>query len=269
MADTDIVPNEDASLDDVSLIDNQIAPPGDADQSSSTAEEGKDNAAATETDADTNKDTLDAKETEAKVDPATDQQPPEQKREADKALAAREFQNRQRARQEVAEKIDQNYGPKTAAELVDEEGITPEQAEIKALRLEMAYDKQRTAIAELNAGMMSEAVNVTNDFQVFNPNSKEYDKEFTEQVERQYAIAARLEIDEQGIITNAETPLYDFYQSMAKIYSRGASRGSQETQADMATMLSRTEDIGSSTSAATGSETFEEMEARLGDQVIT
>jgi hypothetical protein len=40
------------------------------------------------------------------------------------------------------------------------------QAQIQAMREEMQYNQQRTAIAELNAGMQAEAVNAMNDFPV-------------------------------------------------------------------------------------------------------
>ncbi len=116
--------------------------------------------------------------------------------------------------------------------------------------------------------MQADAVNVTNDFPVFNPNSKEYDPEFTQMVEQQYRQAARLQVDDNNIIVNAEVPLYDFYQQMSNIYGRGASRGQQQGQQEYQQMLSRTENPGGSSSTVSGN-SLSELEERLGNVVIT
>jgi hypothetical protein len=202
---------------------------------------------------------------------------PEQLREEQQARARAEYINRQRTRNQIAEQIDQNFGPKTEEDLIAE-GVDPADAKIQAMREEFAYKEQRAQVAELNAGMQAEAVNAENDFPVYrqhNPDgtkNPDFDPEFTKMVEQQYAVAARLQTqkvtdqygNEQEIVTNAEVPLYDFYKRMADIYSRGTSRGSQQGQADMAAMMSRTENPGGSSSTKSG-DSLEEMEARLGD----
>lgn len=257
-------PDGDAALQDVSLIDNQIAPPTDAPET--PAEQGKDDAAETQD-----------KPEIAKEVPAEGEQPPAEKQEdapdentdqkqRNAEMAQRRIQ--QRTKQDIARQLDESYGPKTQEQLQNE-GLSQEDARYQALREELAYDKQRTEIAELNAGMQIEAVNVVNDFPIFNPKSKNYDPDFATEVEQAYRTAARVQVDDNNIVTNAEIPLYDFYQRMNNIYSRGATKGTQEGQANMAAMLSRTEDIGGSSSTSKGPETFEELEARLGDVVIT
>ena len=264
----DNTPTGDEDFSDISLITNDLTATGE-DTPESTTEEGKDDAVETQ----------DTPSEDVKPETVEGEQPPEetpkvetddkaeQKRQND-AMAQRRIQERQRTRQQVEQKIDETYGPKTQEQL-EEEGLESNDARYEALRQEIAYDKQRASIAELNAGMMSEAVEVANDFSVFNEKSKDYDRDFTAMVEQQYKTAARLQFDEQGIITNAEVPLYDFYKKMNDIYSRGTSRGTEEGQAQALKMQSRTEDIGSSTSTSKGPETLEEMEARLGDVVIT
>jgi hypothetical protein len=180
-----------------------------------------------------------------------------------------ERQQQQRTKQAVAQQLDQTYGPKTEEQLV-QEGYDQRDAQIEALRQEMTYKEQRTQIAELNAGMQVEAVNVTNDFPVFNPNSPDFDPEFTQMVEQQYKQAARLQTDENNIIVNAEVPLYDFYQQMAQIRSQGIARGEQRGQQAYQQMLSRTENPGGSSSTSNkGDESLADLEARLGDAVIT
>lgn len=280
---------------DVSLVDTPIASRSEV-EAAQAAEQGTDNAAAGQEQAKTDDTTAtsDAKATEATdqkpSDKAADQKPegeqqtdeqkaqeqtaqqqqgPAQSKEQREAAAAKAWQDRQRVKQNVANKVDEVYGPKTKDQLV-KEGLTPEQAEVQALREEVAFNNRKAQIAEMNATLNMEAVNVMNEFPVFNPNRPdEYDENFTKQVQDAYAIAARLQTDENGIVLNAEVPLYDFYQRMANIYSRGATKGSQQGQADMAEMMSRTEPVGSSSSAGVkGEESLEDMEARLGDVAI-
>jgi hypothetical protein len=260
----------DADIQDVSLIDNPIAPKTD-DAPSEPAKESQEAAA------DTQDNSTEAAATEAEDTPAPapDEQPeaPAQPSEQDqaeqaKARAQQEYQNRARTRQQVANQLDQTYGPKTEEQLI-EEGYTKQDAQIQALREEMAFQQQRTHIAELNAGLQAEAVNVYNDFPVFNPSSKDYDSEFAQMVEQQYQTAARLQTDESGIVLNAEVPLYDFYQRMNNIYSRGASKGSQQGQQEALQMLARTENVGGSSASGNSSNTLADLEERLGDVVIT
>lgn len=272
MAD-DITPTAptDADIPDVSLVDTPIAPKADA--PSETAEQGTDDAAAASDKPEDDKATSDANGNEAasQDDKQPDQptQTPEEAKAEQNRVAREAFLERQRRRQEIEQQLDQAYGPQSQEDLVDA-GMSVEDARYEALRQEIAYKEQRTQIAELNAGMQAEAVNVTNDFAVFNPNSKEYDETFAQEVQQAYLSAARVQLDERGIVTNAEVPLYDFYKRMAGIYTRGASKGAQDGQAEMAAMLSRTEDtVGGSSSTSGGSESLEDMERRLGDVVIT
>lgn len=117
--------------------------------------------------------------------------------------------------------------------------------------------------------MQAEAVNVVNDYGVFNPKSSDYDEGFTQEVEQAYKTAARLVTDENGIVTNAEIPLYDFYQRMAKIYERGSSKGSaQGTKAALET-LSRVEDTVGGSSSTNKGDSLADLEERLGNFVIT
>jgi hypothetical protein len=182
-------------------------------------------------------------------------------------LAAEAFRNRQRTRANVENTIDQNYAAKSQQDFEDE-GYEPAQAQIEALRAEMAYKEQRTQIAELNAGLQSDAVNIVHDMPVFDPNSKEFDAAFTQQVEAAYKTAARVQADQNGIVLNAEVPLYDFYKQMHDIYSRGNTTGALSQQQANAAMLAATEEPGGSSTTSKGPETLDDMEARLGDVVI-
>lgn len=260
---------EEAEVDiqDVSLLDNDIAPTSDDTPTETPPTQGEDEAGAGQDKQTTEED---------KTIPEGEQTPESQKTEAPATddEAARKAQNeyyarqrileRQRVKETVQEQIDQNYGPKTAEELADE-GLSDSDAKYEALRQEIAYKEERTRIAELNAGMQAEAVNIKADFPVFNPDSPDYDPEFERMVADRYQRDARLQLDENGIVINAEARLYDYYQEMVDIYGRGASKGQTQAQADAQAMMARTENPGGSSSTSKGGDSLAELEERLGD----
>lgn len=289
MAD-DTTVSDDANIPDVSLTNTDIAPKAD-DATGDAADKGKDNAAAPSDAPKPDEAKPDAKDTEAK-DPSgkdepaegdkpaegdqkpVDQAPDDKKPDPNKA--AQEYQSRQRTRQQIAQQLDQHYGPKTAEQLV-EEGLTPEQAAIQALNQKVEFGEQRAQVIELNSNLRNDALEIQNKFPIFRPfnedgtKNPDYDPEFTQMVDEQYLVAARVQTDpETGIVLNAEVPVYDFYQKMAGIYSRGASKGTQQGQREMQEMISRTEDaVGGSPSTTNGGDDLAAMEERLGDVVIT
>lgn len=254
---------------DVSMIDTDFNAPLNPEPSETPVENAEHEGTDTQAD-----------ETDGTEKTSEDEQPSvpeEQKTETDDEAAAQKARNeqyarqriqeRQRTRQNVEQQIEQAYGAKTEQELV-EEGMTEQQAQIEALRQEMQFERQKSHIAELNAGLQAEAVNVTNDFPVFNPNSKDYDPEFAQIVESQYKAASRLQTDDNGIVINADVPLYDFYSQMNTIYNRGATKGQAQGQQEYQQMMSRTENPGGSSSTSKG-DSLAEMEERFGDVVIT
>lgn len=248
---------------DVSLIDTPIAPASDetpkeeptAPQAETTEEEPK------------TEEPSEGQQQPGESQPNAETDAEAAQREYNRQMAQQRIAERQRTRQAVAQQLDQTYGPKTEQELIDE-GYDQQQAQIEALRQEMYYKEQRTQIAELNAGLQAEAVQVTSEFGVFNPSSPDYDEDFTKTVEQQYKIAANLQLDENGIVVNANVPLYDYYKTMNDMYQRAASRGQQQGQAQYQEMLSRTENPGGSASTSRG-DSLDELEERLGDVAIT
>jgi hypothetical protein len=251
---------------DVSLIDTDWKAPLNEEPSETPVEDAEHEG--TDTQAETTEETTD-ETPEGEQEPTT---PPEQddaaaQKARNEAYARQRIQERERTRQSVEKQIEEAYGPKTEQELVDE-GLTERDAQVEALRQEMQFERQKTQIAQLNAGLQAEAVNVTNDFPVFNPNSKDYDPEFAGIVEQQYKQAARLQLDENGIVVNADVPLYDYYQQMATIYNRGTERGQQQGQQEYQQMMSRTENPGGSSSTSKG-DSLQDLEDRIGDMVIT
>lgn len=272
--------SQDEDIPNVSLVDTPLDQPL---ETQSTDTEGQ-QAEETDTDAQKTEGQEDAKTTAAKSGDDTkteegegedskqteEQQEDQSSAEDRKQAAARAWQERQRTRQQIAQQIDNEYAPKTADELIAE-GTDPNLAAIEALRQEVAFKEERTRVAELTSGMRTEAVEVMNDFPVFDPRSPEYDEEFTKDVETSYKQAARLQTSEDGsLILNADVQLYDYYQRMARIYNRGTSRGNEQGQQQLAEQMARTENPGgSSSTAGPAPGSLEEMEQRLADVPIT
>lgn len=287
------------SIADVSLLDTPLSASATGEQSDdnsgdTAAQNGADDAAAaqnnqndaTKQDAENG----DAKSTEAQETKTDDaqasadqksenqngeqQQQPLSREQRDQA-ARQAWLERQRSRTEVAQQVDQFYGPQTQEQLV-QQGMDPADANVEALRQQMAFSQERTRVAELNATMRAEAVEVYSDFPVFRElnadgsKNPDYDPEFAKQVEDGYKQAARVQVDENGLVLSADVPLYDYYQRMYNIYNRGSSRGAQQKQDATAAMQSRVENPGGSSSTnrpAPGS--LEEFEEKYGDVVIT
>lgn len=190
----------------------------------------------------------------------------EQRRQNEMA-AQRRIMERQRQRNAVADALDTTYGPKTEDELV-EGGLSKQEAQLQALREEMAYKEQRAAISELNADLTMQSAQIAQELPVFNPNSPEFDQEFTQKVDQLYLQASRLQTatlsDGRVVVTNADVPPYDFYKEMYDIYGRGASKGQQQGQQQYQEMLSRTENPGGSSSTGSGDD-LADLEERLGN----
>jgi hypothetical protein len=225
----------------------------------------------------------DAKSTEAKEEPkegeekpTEEPQPaeaPEKDNKPDPELAKQRYMDSQRAKQNITRTIDDNYAPKTAEDLMQEEldkgmELSPEQAEIKAMRQEMQFERERGQITELNATLQTEAVNVEADFPVFNPKSDTYDEDFTKLVEDAYQDSANLKFDDNGIVLHAGKPLYDFYQKMANIHSRGAAKDSEKRQSEAVQMAARIESVGGSSSTSSNRDSSEEFLEKYGNMPI-
>lgn len=189
------------------------------------------------------------------------------KRHNDEMAKQRIASQNRKTRQDVLKQVDENYAPKSEEEFVAE-GLSAAEAKIEALRQEMQFRDTRNYIADLNTGLKNDAEIVIRDHPIYDESSPDYDPEFTKEVEEAYKIASRLQVDENGVVLNAEVPLGDFYSRMAKIRERGNVRGQVDGQKDALKMLSRTEPVGStntkSTEKSAADMSIQEMEEKYG-----
>lgn len=224
-----------------------------------------------------------AVESEAKEEEGDKAEEPEKPSEDDEAARKRHndemakqriAQSNQKTRQEVLKKVDASYGPAEVEE-PKLDGLSEAEAKIAQLqyqleqdRAQREFEKQRDFIADLNTGLKNDAELVMRDHPVYDEKSPSYDPTFTKEVEEAYKQAARLEIDENGIVVNAEVPLGEFYDRMAKIREGGIQRGEIQREKDKQTMESRTESTGSTNTKSTEKSpedmTIQEMEAKYG-----
>jgi hypothetical protein len=246
---------------DTTPTDDTVA----TEETSTTEEQAKDDGSETQEDTETTEESVEANDTEATAEET--QQESEQQAEKgkpDPELARQAYLERQRTRQAVTQQIQQQYRPKTEDDLL-EEGLDPVDAKIQAIREEFDYREQVNQIAELTTTVRSDVVNVLSDYPIYNPNSPDYDPEFTKMVDDAYDQAAKLQTTEDGAILHAEVLPYEHYQRMAQIYQRGTSRGVKQGQDEATRTMSRTETAGSSSSTTRGNETLEELGERIAD----
>ena len=261
MAEPDI--QEDTSQDEA-FLDTPLIQHDDPSVASDEPDKGEEQTAETK---DEDEADGDAKDTEATSDESSDEsqsdEQTEDKGKPDPEKARNAYQERQQRRQQVESMLNETYAPQSAEQLV-EQGMDENRAEIEALRQEMQFNQQRAQIAELNSTMQQDAVNVQNDFDVFNPKSPDYDEDFASQVSEAYQQAARLQKDDNGVILNADLPIYDYYQRMAEIYNRGVTKGTSRGQAEYQQMQSKAENPGGSSSTNRG-DSLTDLEERIGD----
>lgn len=174
---------------------------------------------------------------------------------------------RQRTKNETTRLVNENYQAPTEQQLVDQ-GMSEQEARLEAKIQEVNFATERSRVAELNASLRDEAVQVQQQFDVFNPSSPNYDEEFATQVGESYKQYARVNTDENGIVMNADVPLYDYYQQQYNLYNRGLSRGQQNAQANSEHMLARTENPGGSSSKTSNDMSPEDFLATYGDQPL-
>jgi hypothetical protein len=126
---------------------------------------------------------------------------------------------------EVEEATARLYKPQSVEEL-EETGMSDVDARFEALRQEQAIDKYNSHVTALTSDINMEALQVTHDFPIFDPESSDYDPKFAEAVAKQYTKLSGLQTDPNtGYVTQANVLPYEFYKSYAEARNMGAQRG--------------------------------------------
>ncbi len=124
---------------------------------------------------------------------------------------------RNEARKQYEEEISKHYRTETVEEL-EEKGLSPEEAENEVLRQELQMKDFNQRVADLNGTLNIEALQVMQDFPVFDPDSSDYDKDFSSKVRALYEKAAQPVIDEKtGLVLRSNITPYEFYKAFADV----------------------------------------------------
>lgn len=146
-------------------------------------------------------------------------------------------------RDEVTKANATAYRTQTAEELVEEEGLTPEQAEVEAMKQAVQLKDYNTHVADLNANVNVESLQVMHDYPVFDPRSPQYDKEFSDMVGALYEEVGGVKINEKTkLIENANVLPYNLYKAFAVARESGAKNGQVEGTKSVEKMLASAEE---------------------------
>lgn len=124
---------------------------------------------------------------------------------------------------EVTKANAEVYAPATIDEL-KEQGLSETDAKVESLRQQVEMDKYNTAVAEAQLTIESESQRVLADYPMFNPESKEYDKELAE--EAADLLRSNLLIDENsGQVIGSNLSPYKLYSTLARASTTSAAKG--------------------------------------------
>jgi hypothetical protein len=141
------------------------------------------------------------------------------------------------ARREIEAVNAQVYQPQTADELI-EAGSEPAMARVEALEQRTQMAEYNAQVADLNANLGVESLQVLNDFPVFDPNSPEYDKALATRAAKVYQRAAGLQTDPQtGLFTQANAMPYEIFKAFAETHQTSVQSGQVNGQRAAEKML--------------------------------
>ncbi len=132
---------------------------------------------------------------------------------------------RNELRAEVTDVNSKVYAPQSPEELVDQ-GMDPAMARVEALEQRTQMAEFNAHVADLNANLNIEALQVMADYPVFNPDAPEYDKALADKARQVYEKAAAVQTDPNtGLIIQANALPYEIYKAFAEAAQSGTQRG--------------------------------------------
>lgn len=127
---------------------------------------------------------------------------------------------RNELRGEVEQLNAKAYRTETPEELI-EKGLSDEEAETEVLRQEMQIKDFNIKVADLNATLNIESLQVMQDFPIFDPDSSSFDPELSKTVGELYNKSAKPVIDKKtGLVIESNITPYDFYKAFAETSTR-------------------------------------------------
>lgn len=176
----------------------------------------------------------DQKPEDSEEDEANSKNADDEKAEAAKGAEARKqalqteirelVSKRNELRAEVEQQNAKVYRVETAEELA-EQGLTEEEAQNEILRQEMEMREFNLHVADLNANLNIEALQVMQDFPVFDPDSSEFDETLRDRVRVLYEQAAQPQVDKRtGLVLKSNIAPYEFYKAFAETHASSGAK---------------------------------------------
>lgn len=170
---------------------------------------------------------------------------------------------RNELRDEVTRLNSQVYAPKTPEELV-ELGYDPAMARVEALEQRTQMAEYNAHVADLNANLNQQALEVLRDYPIFNPEAPEYDKSLANRAETVYRQAAQLQVDPQtGLTVQANALPYEIYKAFAETAQMGSQKGAVAGQVAAEKNLAAADTVSSSAPKAPKVDNF--LKGLMGD----
>lgn len=149
-------------------------------------------------------------------------------------------------RRDVEAENAKYYQPQTPEELV-EQGYDPAMARVEALEQRTQMAEYNAHVADLNANLNQQALEVLRDYPIFNPDAPEYDKALADRAEAVYRQAAQLQVDPRTGLTVAANALpYDIYKAFAETAQMGTQQGAVKGQEAAEKNLAAADTVSSS-----------------------
>ena len=131
---------------------------------------------------------------------------------------------RNELRGEVEQTNAKAYRTETPEELI-EQGLSPEEAENEALKQEIQMREFNTHVADLNATLNIESLQVMQDFPVFDPDSDQFDGDLSARVRGLYEKAAQPTVDKKtGLVIKSNLAPYEFYKAFADTHESSGTK---------------------------------------------
>ncbi len=154
--------------------------------------------------------------------------------------------NENRELRERIEKINsETYTPQTVEEL-QEEGLSPELAEVRNLKQQLEVQNFNNQVYEVQTALGQESQKVIQDFPMFNPDSEEYDEEIAQQAAG--LLESNLDRDPNtGQIIGYRSSPYQIYKPIADAYTKSQIQGQIKGQKANKRMLASVDAPSSAT----------------------
>jgi hypothetical protein len=148
--------------------------------------------------------------------------------------------NENRELRETIEKLHAEvYRPQTAEELVDE-GLSPEMAEVRALKQQLEVQEYNNRVVEAQTSLSRESAQVMQDFPMFDPESPEYQPDIAASAAEALEKALIVDPNTNQIIGSHLSP-YQIYKPIADAYAKSRIEGQIKGQKDTEKMLANVE----------------------------